>query len=711
MTTSVIRLYRSGADYAPTGVAAAPSGDVYAVVGDPGGAGNGVTLVRATMGGTIAWSKQFKPDDDTLGGGGGVAYVASNGSDVAVGYRYNNGANTTLISKYDSTGTLAWRTALPLYSQSDFSMSVSTDGSVYISARGVSGNDSYLTKLNTSTGAVSWSVITRQSSEATTSHWNGPIATLSGNDVVAVVRGAVLGDGFSRARIQRIAATDGGIVWTRTVQWPDQSTHLSTASIVVDGSDNIYVFGPKLDSTSPPENAAYDSFPIIKLDSSGTTSWARIIKPSSIPADTTYAVAYNPLSRGSAGSAGLLFPVSYNVTWDDGMGGGTIDNYGANLFVPAAGTIGGNGQLVQYSKADTTNTPSTYASSTLNSNTALSLFSDVHAANADAFITSSGSTSTDDATWGPHIRITNTWSLIDATSNITVASETFTRASGSGVSASSSPTITTGTSTVLAQTWASGVSAYASGINDTADAFGTPTGQYPAGTATGIPSSNAFTAPRAVFVQYATAVDSTLTFGTGSYRFLVYPTAIAATSAVGSPAVNLNLSYDAASLAVATAFGQPWAEKGMPAGANAADGIANVSALGEPSALATISAAAEGFSTTTLGTPTAVYIQAATGFSTTAFGTPALRTPCNATGISTTAFGTVTVQMFGLATGLSDPTVFGTPSWTRLSSLGSTGLASAAGFGTPDCIENLQHARSHLSRTRFGAPTITRTAP
>ena len=117
------------------------------------------------------------------------------------------------------------------------------------------------------------------------------------------------------------------------------------------------------------------------------------------------------------------------------------------------------------------------------------------------------------------------------------------------------------------------------------------------------------------------------------------------------------------------------------------------------------------FSTTTLGTPTAVYVQAATGFSTTAFGTPALRTPCNATGISTTAFGTVTVQMFGLATGLSDPTVFGTPSWTRLSSLSSTGLASTAGFGTPDCIENLQHARSHLSRTRFGAPTITRTAP
>ena len=706
MTTSVIRLYRSGADYAPTGVAAAPSGDVYAVVGDPGGAGNGVTLVRATMGGTIAWSQQFKPDDDTLGGG--VAYVASNASDVAVGYRYNNGANTTLISKYDASGTLAWRTALPLYSQSDFSMSVSTDGSVYISARGVSGNDSYLTKLNTSTGAVSWSVITRQSSEATTTHWNGPIATLSGNDVVAVVRGAVLGDGFSRARIQRIAATDGGIVWTRTVQWPDQASHFSTTSLSVDGSDNIYAFGPKLDSTSPPENATYDSFPIIKLDSSGTTSWARIIKPSSIPADTTYVVT--SANRGAAGTAGVLLPANFEVTWDDGMGGGTFDNYGANLFVPAAGTVGGNGQLVQYSRANSV-MGGNLGASTLNSNTALSLFSDVHAANTDAFITSSGSTSADDATWGPHIRITNTWSLIDATSNITVASETFTRASGSGVSASSSPTITTGTSTVLAQTWASGVSAYASGINDTVDAFGTPTGQYPAGTATGIPSSNAFTAPRAVFVQYATAIDPTTAFGTGSYRFLVYPTAIAATSALGSPAVNLNLSYDAAALAVATAFGQPWAEKGMPAGANAADGIANVSAVGEPAATATISAAAEGFSTTALGTPTAVYVQAATGFSTTAFGTPALRTPCNATGISTTAFGTVTVQMFGLATGLSDPTVFGTPSWTRLSSLSSTGLASTAGFGTPDCIENLQHARSHLSRTRFGAPTITRTAP
>lgn len=703
MTTSVFRLYRSAADYAPTGIAAAPTGDTYVVVGDPGALGDGVTLVRTTSSGTISWSRQFVPDDDSFAGGN--AFVASNSSDVAVSYTYDNGAGqTTIISKYDSSGTLAWRQGLDLYSAHDYGLAVSTDGSVYIAGRGVSGNDTYLTKLNTSTGAVSWSVILRQSSESTATQWDGPLATLSGNDVVMVVNGAVLGDGFSKARIQRIAATDGGIVWTRTVQWPDQTPHFSSTSLAVDGSDNIYAYGPKLDSTSPPENATYVSFPVVKLDSSGTTSWARIVKPGGTPS-TTYDISLGTTRRGTAGSSGLLFPVFLTNASAEVMGG--------HVFVAAAGTVGANGQLVQYTKVDTVGTvPNTaYGSATLNSDTILALYSDMHVANQDAFIASSGSTSADDATWGSHIRTTNSWSLIDASANITLASETFTRASGSGLSAATPSSVTTGTSTVLSQSWTSGTSVYAAAIDDSADAFGTPTGQYPAGTATGIPSSNAFTAPRAVLVQYATAIDPTTAFGTGSYRFLVYPTAIAATSALGSPAVNLNLSYDAAALDVATAFGQPWATKGMPAGANAADGIANVSAVGEPSALATISAAAEGFSTTALGTPTAVYVQAATGFSTTAFGTPALRTPCNATGISTTAFGTVTVQMFGLATGLSDPTVFGTPSWTRLSSLSSTGLASTAGFGTPDCIENLQHARSHLSRTRFGAPTITRTAP
>lgn len=702
MTTNVFRLYRSGADYAPTGVAAAPTGDTYVVVGDPDALGDGVTLLRTTSTGTISWSKQFVPDDDSFAGGN--AFVASNSSDVAVSYTYDNGAGqTTIVSKYDSSGTLAWRQGLDLYSVNDYGLAVSADGSVYITARGVADNDTYLVKLNTSTGAISWSVILRQSGQTTASLWNGPIATLAGNDVVAVVFGAVLADGFSKARIQRLAASDGAIAWTQTVQWPDQSSHFSSTALAVDGSDNIYAYGPKLDATSPPENAAYTSFPVVKLDSAGATLWKRIVKPSGTPSNS-YDIFLGATRRGTAGSTGLYFPLTFNTV---------TTYYGGTAFVPAAGTVGANAQLIQYARVDSGGVVSTtaYGSATLNSDTHLGLISDSNGTYKDAFITSSGNASADDSSWGAHVRTTLSWSLVDASSNITLTSETFTRAATSSFAATTPSTVTTGTSNVVSQSWASVTSANATGIDNSNNLFGTPTGQYPPGTATGILNVSVISVPRGVRVEYATGIAGAETFGVPGYRFLAYPAGIAATSAVGSSAVNLNLSYGATALAVATAFGQPWAEKGMPAGANVADGIVNVSALGEPSALATISAAAEGFSTTALGTPTAVYVQAATGFSTTAFGTPALRTPCNATGISTTAFGTVTVQMFGLATGLSDPTVFGTPSWTRLSSLSSTGLASTAGFGTPDCIENLQHARSHLSRTRFGAPTITRTAP
>lgn len=693
MTTSLFKVARpSSGSTARTSVAAGPSSSTYFAEGSD--STNNANIARVNSDGTVNWQKQI-----TISGAsstyGITPNTASSSDHLAVVLRHDTSGSgtafTTVVVLYDSSGTLVWQKTVPLTilappimtgTPADYGiggLAIAEDESVYLTGTVSSDASTLLAKLAGADGSLTWVVNLNPSTDAVTDDNSGPLALLSGGDVIAAIVGPDIGTG-ERAHVQRISATDGSIVWTRSLSWV---SGYAQTGLAVDPSDNIFVAGVAWDFS------AYE-IPVIKLDSSGTSLWARNV----VQAGSSYAL--DVAQRLAADSTGLYIPVEVVGTRRVGQ-----------IFVPTAGTVAtGTAKAGFYTTL--------YASPAFEvrgggvaGSQGLLVFSD-RISGSDpiyAVVARSDSTTTaDDTGYGPYTRASLSYNV--ASSTAAAASSTYTRASTPSLTlASASITSGSGTNVVTAYTVAT--NATATGIASTL-AFGTAIVlgvqlPYTKTTAFGVADAR----NRGL---YATGKASGLAFGTAEGK-LTYPAAgIASTLVFGTPAYDPTSIKTATGIAPTAAFGEPRSIRGVaPYPVGYATGDAPATAFGTPSIAQVLHAAATGFSTTAFGTASNTQGLAATALAAaTTFGTAKVRLPLNATALATTAFGTPVMRALGYPTGFTS-TRIGSPALRNNLNGAVTGFTTTA-FGTPSSLGQ-SRTRGAKFRTQFGTPRAERTTP
>lgn len=694
MTTTALRITRTaGGNVTAPKCAPAPSGGYYLVSTEDQYSPTHIDFARISSSGTIAWQKLLSlPGDPSI-----TFDIVSSPTHVALRFEYEDTGTfeiNTEVLLYDSDGTLVWRSVVGLMTAAanfTFALAPSTNH-VYVSGQ-VAYDESMLVKLDGADGSVDWEINLRASGETSSTYAAGALRILSGGDLVLWGRGPIHTDASARTYIQRCSATDGSVVWSRSVAWP--LSGLSFTGMAVDASDNIYVWGREF------FDPTYAQLPVVKFDSSGNTLWNRQLQ--SPVALQSRSLNFNWTSYGFAGTNGLLIPNYYG---QDAVDSGFKTGH---VFIPAAGSIAsGNAVLSTYvNEAGTAPFPTTSGGTGdqivfAYPDTDLDTFEEV------VILFSSAGTAADDAAFDTQLRASYTYDTEAGTA--TVATATYTRASNITVTTATPPTLTSaaGTLTATSLTGAAPTqTGTATGLASTL-AFGLP-GLL--GLVTGRASTLAFGTATNGRAQPATGRASTLAFGSTASAQKYNATGFAQTNAFGAPAANLNLSYAAAAIAPTAQFGETWAWLSPPAPPRVATGGSFAPTFGTPAAVAARAATATGVSTTVIPQPTVGLGLSATGApSAAAFGAAKLSTPGRAAGLSATSFGLPRLGSNSVAAALVLTTRFGLPIALAPNGCLATGF-SASVFGTPSVLGSRQNARSGVFRTTFGRARAERTSP
>ena len=688
MTTVLYKVERASAvSTCRPSVAPGPSGSTYFAEGSSGATAN---IARINSDGTVNWQKEITiPGYDS--GVGITPNIAASSDHVAVVLRHAvSSVYTTIVVLYDSSGTLIWQKTVPLeitapnilggtpYDAGVGGLVLAEDESVYLTGTTASNVNTLLVKLAGADGSLSWHVNLNPSSGGLTDDNSGPLALLSGGDVIAVILGA--DSSGERTHVQRISATDGSIVWTRRIDWANFS--LSGGAMAIDTSDNIYVAGP------PYEYVTNDDLPIIKLDSSGTLAWSR---------NVTGTPGYFGLSpRLTADTSGVWLAVE-RVSASRQTG---------HVFVLAAGTVASSNVPASfYPPTYTTAVFEVHGSGAAGANALMTFTDKTGTPYYSVIVKSTATTTGEDQAYGAYTRASTNYNLAAGSASISTVS--YTRASTPSFSVSSA-TIGEATATLTVTALTGAIMATATGI-PSALSFGSA---YMNGVELPFTASTAFGTPRSGRSFAATGASASTAFGTPVARPSYSATGLAAATAFGTPAYQPHSWRTATGIASTTAFGDVWSIRGVgPPPIGHATGIAPTTTFGTPSETDVTPATASGFATTAFGTAVARYGLAATGLAAaTAFGTAKVQNVGEATGVASTAFGTPRVSLAGLPVGLAASTAFGTPRAVNRWTCTATGWTATA-FGTPMTAGNHMRTRSGVFRTRFGTPQAERTAP
>lgn len=647
MALTLLRAYRAAADVGlgGLGVAAAPSGGFYLTESS-----TAALLARIAADGTISWKKELTYTGVTSIASGAAA---SNATHVALVFPYMDGSldERINVSLYDSAGTLVWQNALQLTTSGNplpaGRVAMRSDNDIAVLANSTGLDRADLQLLDGSAGALSWSANLAPSSG---SIYVGFIQFLSGGDIVVLTRTT------STQYLQRLSGSDGSVVWSRSINWALGSNY----GLAVDTSDNIYAWGPASSGSNGPE------LPVVKVDSSGTTVWSKLVRSPSSQADPMQFVT---AGRGMAGASGAYIPCLFS----------TADERVGHVFVPENGTD--DAKLTYFTRAGTTPHDAT---SFGESGAQITMsFGANGTSYEEALLLSDLNASGDDGTYGDFTRATTTFNM--STSSVSLSNSSYTR----GAQFYDSP--------VTPVTASSATDSLA------VEAIEVPSSYA----AASITSTVAFGTPVATPIYVATGF-STTALGLPSLGF--YATGSAFATTFGTPVLELDSTREATGLGSTVAFGLPQAVRGLAPAPHYATGIPAGAQFGEATLSVVFTGLAAGSADTVFGTPRVQLFCVATGLAVGALGTPTLRLPCRATGLAPgAAFGLPTVASFGSAAGFST-TRFGahTARWEAV--LDATGFSGTA-FGTPSALKNAQRARSGVFRTRFGLAQCERTAP
>ena len=662
MASNLVRLYRAAADVQLCHPAAAPSGGMYVAdeVLDSSGAFS--SLIRLSSSGSVTWGKEID-----LSGEGGfdvLPQIASNTTHVAVSFEY--GADAIVL--YDASGTKIWHTSLPIShgAPSDppwtaSHIALASDNSVFVigSVTATGPGDAVLSKLNASTGAVTWSINLRPTGWSASGDYPGALAVMSGGDVVVVVRSSGVA-----AYVMRLSGTDGSLVWMKGLVWPSGTMEIGVG---VDGSDNVYLTGPG-------HTSSVRKLPVVKLDSSGATLWNRQVStPSGL---VSLGVQFQWSGTLTCDSTGVYIACRFVDT----------DLPNGHVFVPEDGAISTGNVLVAtftglggYSDyvaaAGGTNVPSVFAYEDKSS---------PGAPYTESMVVTAGSAASEDSSWGGRVRETYAFDL--EAGSATISSPSYTRASMPSFSATAF-TYVEGSSTLLVESFAPTYNA--DPLGPTA-LFGTPR-------RFGVVSQEEYTA--------------TTGFGTPNLSDDVFATSAGPFTAFGTGAYSDDVVTTATSVEPVTTFGLAQAERDPVPGTPTTVGADPSTAFGTPSINGAAAVTAEGASTTAFGTPVSGWVCPVTGFAVGAFGTAVLSNPVRAAGAApSTVFGLGMTAGFGSTTGAAPSTAFGLPVAT-FGAVGNVTGASDTAFGTPSTLNNRQRTRSGVFRTQWGRAQAERTAP
>lgn len=639
---SLFRAYVSGTDfenYPGPFVAPAPSGDAYLAFLDSNLDGH---FARVGPSGVAVWGSTL-PAAFVVG-------VASNATHVVVACATASGVG---LAKRDSSNASVWQTELPVGADSGtiFSVAMNAAGKVAVFAHNLAGSETVLALLHESTGAITWAVNLRTAGGDAGFKPHG-VAFLSGGDLVV---------SFLRAggqTVQRVSAADGSAVWTRTI------TGAGGYGIPgVDASDSIYVVGDDFGSPT--------KLPVLKLDSSGSTVWARqFAQPAGL-----FSAGLSFITQGAltAGTTEMLVPMTF---------AGASTKYSGFVSFPLDGVIAtGNARLVQFTGVS----PHAFlppAAAPRAGDSITMAFQDVDTT-AKWVVLFGGSSAAEDAAWGPYTR--TTWAADIEAGSMSASVASYTRET-TGSFTASSYSLPTASATMQLDTY---TSYSVAGSVPLSTSFGTPALDNGPHTPTWVVST-AFGAPLSVVVLTATGVPVSTSFGTAAYDPLHATTAT--------------------SVAPATAFGTPGATRGTAPAPHDVTGIAAPTAFGTPVRSGAATVAPAGVNSTAFGVPTAGPKVAPEGFNiAAAFGTPTLRNAVSAEGSHFVAqFGLPIGGGLGGAFGFMR-TAFGTPSSSAHATHSASGVP-APQFGTP-AVMSAFRTRSAYFRTRFGQAQAERTAP
>lgn len=657
MATNIFRVYRSGADIRGGCTAPAPSGGVYFAENELSALNPDTHLLRLSSTGGVVWSKRI---DDSVSS---TQYITSNSSRLAL-VMYGADAHIVMM---DSSGTILWSTSLPfsspVFNAPQFNappIALGPDNSLFVFGSGSDDIEAILTKLDASTGAITWSVNLRDSGGTDTAI-TGSLAVMSTGNVVVHMRGP-------NSYVLCLSGADGSQAWGKTVTWPSGNPE---TGVGVDPSDNVYIVGrPHLSGTR--------ILPVVKFDSSGTALWNRqVVHASGL---TSLALTYATWDgQLTCTSDGVYIRAAFGIT-DDSFG---------HVFVPASGTIAAGAALVAtFDQIIGVGTGSRGSGGGSGLHNTLCYFDKptVGSTYLDMMVVIAGKDASEDNYWNPRYR--QTYAFDVAAGSATIGTASYTRASMPSFSASSfTPTV--GSVNLLVDTF---IPISAASSIAPATAFGTPARVAGTGVVNPYTISTAVGTPARTNTVSATAVVPAATFGTA--------------------VLVLNRTVAPAATDPALAFGLPVSKRSPVPRPIVTVASAASTAFGAAVATSRLLSAATGSSASTaLGTPVLGLFARPSGFAGSALGTPRLVNLVSAKGAAAaTTFGLPTKAGFGTAAALSPSTKFGRPSTRAPFVLAVAGLNSTA-FGTPSCLRTSQRARSGVFRTQWGVGQAERTAP
>lgn len=689
------KLSRTGGGYLYLdAVAPGPSGGAYAVGNDNAG---DIVVARLNSDGSLNWAKDITiPTFTPL-----ESAAASSSNRLAIATATGPYPSSKVcVLMLDSAGALVWESVLNNCTiVPTEGVLLGSDNSVYVvvlydGPLGSSQYDAALLKLNPTTGAITWQVGLTETSTTGFTDFEylqrfGSMCQLSGGDIVMTMWGPGAA-AYSHGHVQRISSSDGSVVWTRAIDFGSGDPsylYPSNLHIGIDGSDNIYCAGQRHDFGSGVE------YPLVKLDSSGSTLWARNVRKGS--GTPIFDECWGALTADSNG-----VQIAGNMT---------SGKYG-HLQVPAAGTVAsGTVALSQYTP-QITYTSNIVRGGQIGASILFGYSDQDGSSNFDLYIVQSVAGSGDDGTYGTTPRVTINYNLVAGTATVSTpgswtrpSAPSFSLASDLGasvgagtLSSSVVPPARTCAATSLGPTAQFGPDAYLRGYTVAAAPFA-------------VIGSNIIVSRS--YPSVGLTPPST-TFGTAVATRQQRATALGPTSNFGTPAYEPNTTRAADSLGIVLAgIGTPFATLGIaPEPSQRASSLGPTARVGTPTATNVLAVQASGSLFTMFGTASARLTQVATGLEPGAqFGTATVTLTRRASGFLATQLGTPRIVLYGFPAGFQR-TQFGTPTVSAPRVCEAAGFL-ATNFGSPSAGSWVLHARSAYFRTKFGLAQAERTEP
>jgi len=225
--------------------------------------------------GAIIWQKIQNPGSSTKHSRAYAVTVDQSTNDIYVcGYTNGTGAvsgSASYVTKYNSSGTQQWVRIFGNSAGTDiaYGIGLDTNGDVLVSGQWDSPHGGFVAKLSKSTGAITWSKSTGDTS-------NPKLYTnmaMDGDDPVMV--------GHNQ---QNATATSGYDIWTvkynnaGTYQWGrllGGTASENGLAIATDDSGNVYVGGSNLSDVA--HTSVTQTVLLAKYNSSGTIQWQKRI--------------------------------------------------------------------------------------------------------------------------------------------------------------------------------------------------------------------------------------------------------------------------------------------------------------------------------------------------------------------------------------------------------------------------------------------------